>query len=234
MFLKFLYSLMFWKRSSINDKKNESECTQLFWFDKGNSQTQYSNFDIRRSVLDWRDKYTEIIELHLVKKLHVLSISIDKQTQKMSLRDLFSQKRYSKKFIDPIYKDWLRREVSYIIDLSKKDLTAILDHDLHFNEQGNELKHRKSSNNYTDAAISIAATGAGLAAIPVAASLSVVSAGGIAGLFGATAVIVLFVFSKSKMKTMRLKNLSQYRKTIKSTIEEQVLGYHTDKYIDTL
>ena len=231
---------MFWKRKKIYTL-DSTESTQLSNVESTICQAKYANLDLRRAVLDWRDQHIETVELHLARELTCLYSALDKQSDKMSVRDLFKQKRFGKEHFEPIYKDWVEREVTHLVTAAQKDLSAVFTHALEFGEQEAALNHEVGSAHYTDAAIAAAATGVGLAAIPAVAAISAVSAGGIMGFLGLSAISwpvvaigvasigALLALGGYKAAGLKSRAISRYRKSIRKVIDEQVLGYDSEK-----
>ncbi len=199
--------------------------------------TKYANLDIRRAVLDWRDQHTENVELHLARELSRLYSALDEQTNIMTIRDLLALKKYGKEHIEPIFKDWVEQEVVYLVNSAQKDLSAIFTHALEFGDLCSTLNQDTNNDHYADAAIASAATGAGLAAIPVVTTFSITSAGGIMGFLGATmiawpvvvagmtTILVLLALGGYKAVSLKTHAIAKFQKKTKEEIEKQVLGY---------
>ncbi|PLW68446.1 hypothetical protein [Pseudohalioglobus lutimaris] len=199
--------------------------------------TRFANLDLRRAILDWRDKHIEKVELHLGRELTTLFNSIDAQLEQLSARELILDgKNIGKKHIEPIYLEWVEREVQELINDAGKDLSSIFTHALSFQKLATSFDHNENSKPYLDATLAAGATGAGLAAIPVFASLSSVSAGGLLGMIGATAVSwpvmlagvatagALVSFGGYKAANLKSKAVSRYRDTSRKFITQQILG----------
>lgn len=232
---------MFWKKNKKEETLDSNISAELSIAEANICRAKYANLDLRRAVLDWRDHHVENVELHLARELTSLYSALDEQTENMSISDIFTQKEYSKEHFEPIYKNWVEREVAHLVTAAQKDLSAVFTHALEFGEQGADLDHEESSGHYTDAAIAVAATGAGLAAIPAVTTISVASAGGIMGFLGITTVawpvvaigVVaiggLLALGGYKAADLKESAISRYRNAIRKAIEEQVLGYDSEK-----
>ena len=196
-----------------------------------------ANLDVRRSVLDWRDRHLENTELQLRRELLTLFGSIDKQLEKMTIAEtFFHEKKFSKENIEPIYLAWVEREATKIINDAQKDLRSIFSHALDFEIDETTLEQSETSGRYTDAAIAAAATGAGMAAIPVFAGMSMVSAGGVLGFIGITTISWpiaalgittvggLLAVGGYKSADLKSKASSRYRDKVFAFINDQVLG----------
>jgi len=230
---------MFWKKK-IKDKLVSTERAELPTIDTGIFRLSCAGIDLRRAVLDWRDKHTENVELHLTREFKTLCSTLDEVIEKMTYRELFFQNSFGKERLEPILKEWVEREATSIMDSARKDLSAVLVHNLEYCEHGAALKHKEDNEHYADAAFAAAATGAGLAAIPAATVFSVASAGGIAGIFGITVISwpvvaigtavagVLLMLGVHKATNVKPRALSRYRKAVHKTIEVQVLGSDGD------
>ena len=202
---------------------------------------KYANLDLRHAILDWRDKHLENVELHLTRELPSLYSALDEQTDKMSIIDIFKQKEYGKEHLEPIYREWVEREVTHLVNVAQKDLSTVFASALEFAGQGAAMDYEESSGHYTDAAIAVLATGIGLAAIPEVAAISVVTAGGILGVFGATTVVWpvlaigaaaiggLLVLGGYKATALKSSAISRYRIAVRKAIEQAVLGRCSEK-----
>ena len=63
-----------------------------------------ANLDVRRSILDWRDRHVEIAELHLRRELVTLFSDIDHKLDNMTMGDILRhQKEFGAREIEPIY-----------------------------------------------------------------------------------------------------------------------------------
>ena len=123
-------------------------------------------------------------------KVKVLSLedSIRKTCSQMSKSDVSQVEEHYKKTIQPMFDIWIANTGKSLIELAIQDLpTAVVASE---NYHGTKSTFRNSGNipisidNYTGKA----ATALGLAAVPITASMATVSAGGIAGLLGATVI----------------------------------------------
>ena len=232
---------MFWNKKRKTSTLKTTESVKLSNIESSICHAKYANLDIRRAVLDWRDNHIENVELHLTRELSNLYCSLDEQTDKMSFRDLVKQKNFGKNHLDPIYKEWVKREVDYLVNTAQKDLSVVFTHALVIGEQTDALDYKESSGHYTDAFIAAAATGAGLAAIPAVATFSIVGVGGIMGFLGATTVVWpvvaigvatiggLLALGGYKAAGLKSRAISRYRKDIRKAIEKQVLGDGSEK-----
>jgi len=232
---------MFWRKNKKTDKLDSTEGAELSVLAANVCQAKYADLDLRRNVLDWRDQHIENAELHLARELTSLYSALDEQTEKMSISDLFTQKKFGKEHCEPVYKNWVEREVAHLVNTAQKDLSTVFIQALEFGEQSTVLNHEEDSGHYTDAAIAAAATTAGLAAIPAVVTFSMASAGGIIGIFGITTVawpVVaigvatiggLLALGGYKAADLKSSAIARYRKSIRTAIEEQVLGYNSKK-----
>jgi hypothetical protein len=166
---------------------------------------------------------------------------LEQQLEAMSMRDLFNQVSFGKGRIEPIYKEWVTREVTQLTRSAQDDLSTIFVHALEFGEHGGALDQQSDSGHFTDAALAAAAVGAGIAVIPTFATMSVVSVGGIMGLLGATTIALpvaamgvatvgtLLALGGYKAASLKSRAIRRYRNAITRSIEGQVLGSGIDR-----
>lgn len=82
---------------------------------------------LRRAILDWRDKHTELAANHLRHELPVLFKTIDKKLNEISIREkITNRKIIGKKHLEPVFRDWLEQEVSYIQDDATSEFQIII------------------------------------------------------------------------------------------------------------
>lgn len=202
---------------------------------------RYSNLNLRRTVLDWRDQHIEAVETHLSRELYSLYSLLDQQFEKMAIKDLFKQKTFGERYIEPIYKEWIAQETALLVQSAQKDLAGIFAHALEYSESQSEWAQAAEGSAVKDAVLTAALTGAGIAAIPSFAMMSVVSAGGIMGFLGATTVALpvvavgvaitgsLLAFGGYKAASLRSRGVNRYREAVKQSIQQQVLGDDTNR-----
>jgi DNA-binding transcriptional LysR family regulator len=157
----------------------------------------------------------------------------------MSFNDLLRQKKFGKQQIEPIYREWVDREVTGLIQTAEKDLSRLFVHSLVINEGSGNIAYGTNNDHFTDAAIAAVATGAGIAVAPTFASMSIVSAGGAFGVFGVTAVswpIIavglvtvggLIALGGHKATHIKSNAIGKIRNNLKDAIRKQVLGYNS-------
>lgn len=202
---------------------------------------RFSNLDLRRAVLDWRDHHIEVVETHLTRELYSLYSLLDQQFEKMAIKDLFKQKAFGERYLEPIYKEWIAQETGVLIQSAQKDLAGLFAHELEYSESQSEWAQAAEGSAVTDAALTAALTGAGIAAIPSFATMSVVSAGGIMGFLGATTVALpvvavgvavtgsLLALGGYKAASLRSRGVNRYREAVKRSIQQQLLGGGTNQ-----
>lgn len=227
---------MFWKKKKKAEIPQASESTALSAAVTTACHAKYANLALRRSILDWRDRHTENAELHLSRELSTLYSSLDEQLEKMSVRDLFTSKSYGAEHFEPIFTSWIEREATHIISAAQNDLASAFSRSLEMGQLADSLDHQEGKEHYTDVAIAAAATGAGLAAIPAVATMSIVSTGGVLGFLGATvaawpvvalgvvAVGGLLALGGYKAADLKTSAIARFRKSMRNAIKEQVLG----------
>lgn len=203
-----------------------------------NALVPIDNIQFHREILDWRDKHYELARHHLSRELSVLYSALDAEIDKMEMADfVLHGSAYTKEHLQPHYKEWVGREVKNIIEESEADLRATYRCLAHqFQANNSALAYGDDSASTKEiTAIALAGCGA-LVAIPTFASWSVVSAGGIAGFFGATVIswpVVIagvalgggmLAFGGSKAANLKTTVANSVKKNLRRTINKQVLG----------
>ena len=227
---------MFW-----NKNKNKPDFTDNAGLVRSKTriyQPLATSMDLRRAVLDWRDKHGKNAELHLAREITSLHNALDEQISKMGYKDFFfTSGKFGRECLEPIYRDWVSREVTYVMNAAQKDLYAVVDRALEYSEHSTAMENSGHQGHYADIAIAASATAAGLAAIPAVATFSMTSAGGVLGLLGVTVAsfpVILFgtamvglllALGGYKALGVRPRALSRYQKIVREKINKQVLGY---------
>lgn len=145
---------------------------------------------MRRDILDWRDKYLVLVESHFEKHLSGLLKKVDMEIERLANRGLtlriFEKRVWSN--TDRLFTSWGNAQVEAILAQAQSDLSTrmTVHQKLSHNEQ--YLGVHPSYDDSNDTVLSVASISAGAVAIPAVASMSTVSAGGIAGFFGATVI----------------------------------------------
>jgi hypothetical protein len=227
---------VFWNRKTKNVEDKVALPIARSTSTADNGLSRYSDLELRRAILDWRDRHIEAIESHFEREIPALFGVLDQQLDKMSFTELFKQRKFAKEKIEPIYGDWINREVTSVGQAARKDLAQIVSHAVEMGQFGHKLEDVASKSPVADAAIIAAATGIGLAAIPAFATMSIVSAGGILGFLGVTTVawpiaaigiaVVGGLMALGGYKAARLKSraIERYRKGMHEAIRSRVLG----------
>jgi hypothetical protein len=196
-----------------------------------------TQLELRRVVLDWQDKEVVRIECDLASSFHELTSELDDALNKVTFFELFRPNKLSKKYSEPIYKAWVERETYSLIHSAQENLSVVVNYSLSSHEVSEVgLSNTESLNCRADITKSFVATGLGAVTIPTVVSMSTVSAGGLLGLFGATAVawpvviigglviVVLFAFGGSKATKIKVNAIDRYKRTLHENLESQILG----------
>ncbi len=229
---------MFWKRKK-DRSQTPAATTEISNTAAEVCHVRQANLDLRRAVLEWRDRHIEAVERHLDRELISLNQELDQQLRKMSWADLLNQKRFANNNLQPIYDQWCEREVALLIDQAQGELSSIFAHSLEYAEVSRSIDQELNAQSSKDAVMAVAATGAGVGSIPAFVSMSTVSAGGILGFFGVTtvawpvvavAVVTaagLLTLGGYKATTMRNSAISRLHTSTTKKIAEEVLSYHS-------
>ncbi len=196
---------------------------------------KYGGIFLRRQLLDWRDKHIENIHHHLNREISLLFDELDNEIDKMGITDIYSSEDYTKKYLEPIYLRWIENEVSRLLSTAQSELNPIRQHALEYQKYDNSLKHKEGVNSIQDTATALISTGAGIAVIPTVVSTATISAGGLMGLLGVTAVSLpvavvgvaivgsLLAFGGNKASNLKSNAIKRHKKKIRKSIQELVI-----------
>lgn len=149
---------------------------------------QYTNRDKRRKLLDWRDRHMAEMENAIQVEVSSLEDSVRKACSQMNKNDVGQIEKHYKNIIQPMFDLWIENTEKSLIESAIRDLPlATVTSESHHKAKS---VARDSGNipvkidNYAGKT----ATALGVVSVPITASLATVSAGGIAGLLGATVI----------------------------------------------
>ncbi|GAB2518649.1 hypothetical protein [Microbulbifer agarilyticus] len=188
-----------------------------------------TSIDVRRAILDWRDQYTEEAELQLRSEFMQLVKTFESVMEQASIRDLLD-KNFSKDHLESLYLDWQEREVNRFLQRAEKGMKSILVTQLRFSDQEAAAFEDSSSGGVFDLLLPTAAAGIGVAALPSVGAASMVSAGGLLGVFGVTTIswpillsglaVSTALVSTGVIKGAKLKD--KLRERIRNRVEQQL------------
>ncbi|WOX05958.1 hypothetical protein [Microbulbifer pacificus] len=177
--------LDFFKRILSSDAPSGAERKILPSSHQSNSERKTS-IDVRRAILDWRDQFTEDAELQFRSEFSQLLNTFDTVMNEASIRELLN-KKFAKAHLEPLYLEWQEREVKRFLLRAEKGQKSTLVTQLRFSSQ-EVAAFDDSSSGILNLLLPTAATGIGVAAVPSVGAASVVSAGGLLGVFGVTTI----------------------------------------------
>lgn len=193
---------------------------------------------LRREILKWRDRHFDKTHDRLALELSGLFSALDAQIEKMDYNDIvFHGAEYSRRQLQPLYNDWVEREIKEIVEDAEADLRRLsTSKSFQFTyDLPRQVYNGNSSCGREVATATISGAGA-LIAIPAFASWSVVSAGGIAGWLGVTVIswpvvmtgvaigVPLLALSGSKWANLKENVHKSIKKNTRNSIRPQVLG----------
>lgn len=198
-----------------------------------------SALQLRRQILDWRDKHYLGIYRYLSAELAFLFESIDEVLNEFTISDTFKSEAFFKTRIEPIFDQWVQQESEKLLNDAEQELNQIIQHVIERDNDPTVLQYQNNTATPGDALSAGLKTVAGLIATAFTATSATVSAGGVAGLLGATVIswpVVLvggslalglsyFGIGKS-MNIMDAKN--QLRQSTQDTIRKRVI-YNKDE-----
>jgi hypothetical protein len=198
-----------------------------------------SALQLRRQILDWRDKHYLSIYRYLSAELAFLFESIDEVLNEFTISDTFKSEAFFKTRIEPIFDQWVQQESEKLLNDAEQELNQIIQHVIERDNDPTVLQYQNNTATLGDALSAGLKTVAGLIATAFTATSATVSAGGVAGLLGATVIswpVVLvggsLAFGLSylgigkSMNIMDAKN--QLRQSTQDTITKRVI-YNKDK-----
>ncbi len=188
---------------------------------------------LRRALLDWRDKHLEIVYHHLQRELPLLLNDLDTKIERMAFTDFLKGKSYFKENLEPVYKQWVETEVSLLMKEAQEEQDKIYRHFIEYKNIDNEIEFQDNSTEQIK--WGILSSGAAAAGIPVLLPLSTssLSAGGILGWLGVTTTVInwpvvviggavcvgLGVFGSKEITNRH----ESYKKEVHQFIKERVL-----------
>jgi hypothetical protein len=198
-----------------------------------------SALQLRRQILDWRDKHYLSIYRYLSAELAFLFESIDEVLEELTISDTFKSEAFFKTRIEPIFDQWVQQESEKLLNDAEQELNQIIQHVIERDYDPSAIQYRNDPATSGDPVKASLSTVAGLIATVFTASSATVSAGGLAGLLGATviswpvvlvggsvAVILSYLGGKESMNIMDAKN--QLRQSTQEIIRKRVI-YNKEK-----
>jgi hypothetical protein len=147
-----------------------------------------SALQLRRQILDWRDKHYINIYRYLSAELAFLFESIDEVLDEFTISDTFKSEAFFKTRIEPIYDQWVQQESDKLLNDAEQELNQIIQHVIERDNDPRILQYQNDTATAGGALTAGLSTFAGLIATAFTASSATVSAGGLLGLLGATAI----------------------------------------------
>jgi hypothetical protein len=227
----------FWKKDTGSTGRKAQPATIVETAPKNSIQARYTQADLRRAILDWRDSHCELIELRLMNRLQALFSKIDQEIANASVKEFFfRRKKFLEERLEPIFHKWVEDEVTTLLAEAERDLQNITARSVRSNQKRSTLRPSEDHGHYLDAATSVATVFTGLAAIPTVAAISVVSAGGILGLLGVTTIswpilltggtisVGLLALGGNRTANIRARATKRYEHKVREFITTEVMG----------
>jgi hypothetical protein len=199
-----------------------------------------SGLQLRRQILDWRDKHYINIYRYLSAELAFLFESIDEVLDEFTISDTFKSEAFFKTRIEPIYDQWVQQESDKLLNDAEQELNQIIQHVIERDNDPTILQYQNDTATEGDAVTAGLSTVAGLIATAFTASSATVSAGGLAGfIMGATVIswpvvlvggsVALGLSYLGIGKSMNIMDAKkQLRKSTQETIRKRVI-YNKEK-----
>lgn len=191
--------------------------------------------EARYTTLAWRNHWLAEIDKEIEGSLQNLYIVLNGKVEGFSVKDIVFTDSFIEKTIDPIILDWKLERLNLIVSEAEKDLSVSSGNSIVASLVSNELASQPLMSKVLNFAGVTATTGVAIAAVPVTASLSVVSAGGVAGLLGATTIAAPVVLAgavvvtaagflaRSKIANVKSSHQERLKKTINLRVYEDVV-----------
>lgn len=157
--------------------------------------------EARYTTLAWRNHWLAEIDKGIEDELQGLYIDLNNKIEGFSIKDIVFTDSFIEKTIDPVILSWKLEQLNLIVSEAEKDLAKSSGKSIVASLVNNELGSQPLMSKVLDLAGATATTGLAIAAVPVTASLSVVSAGGVAGLLGATTIAAPVVLAGAVVVT---------------------------------
>lgn len=227
----------FWKKDKVSTVQETNPVSTVEAAPKTSIKSRYTQADLRRAVLDWRDSHCELIELRLMNRLETLFHNIDREIADASVKQFFfKRKKFLEERLEPVFHDWIEQEVTTLLAKAECDLQEITAQSVRSDPKRRPLRPSEDRAHYLDAAASVATVFAGLAAIPTVAAISMVSAGGILGLLGVTMIswpillsgitftVGVLALGGTRTANIRARATKRYADKIREFITTEVMG----------
>lgn len=144
--------------------------------------------ELRRQVLDWRDKWVARIPQVLENEIPRLESLLDARIEQMSVKDAFDTRRFAERTLNPAFESWVKSKSKEVLTSAQQDLNALCNHSLSHDDKAHALVIDTTARNRFEAGVVGGSAGAAVVGIPAVAAFSTTSVGGALGLIGVTAV----------------------------------------------
>lgn len=149
---------------------------------------QYTNRDKRRKLLEWRDRHMAEMENSIKMEVSSLEDSVRKACSQMNKNDVGQIEEHYKNTIQPMFDIWITNTGKSLIESAIQDLPLAAVTSGSHHTAKSVVQNSENTPIKIDNYAGKAATALGVVSVPITASLATVSAGGIAGLLGATVI----------------------------------------------
>ena len=196
-----------------------------------------NSLNLRRNILDWKDKHTSKIEMQLRSELPILMNAIDVELNKLSIiQSTIKIKRITDQIIQPLFQKWVSTQSDNLLEKARSELLSIHHLNLGQLNSGEKINIQNSNAHVLDAITATSASACGVAVIPIFTSASIVSTGGLMGLFGATVISlpvlgtgllissIALTIGGIRMSGVKKRAIKRYRSRLQAFISGAVLG----------
>jgi hypothetical protein len=147
---------------------------------------------LKKQLIEWRDRQCQAIEEHFGRAFVLLWDEVEQAADKMSVVDVFTGEKFTKREIIPIWERWMKTETGTVMAVAQRELSKISEQTIEATDTGGKLPVPDGSTLMADGAIvATASAGAGVAVVTLLpASVTTIMTGGVFGLFGTTVAVI--------------------------------------------
>ena len=197
-----------------------------------NLSSQLPDLELKRRIIDWRDRNLLNIEEQLERDLPVLFSAIKQEYKELSYQELAKgASGFTKKTIDPLVKEWITRESEQLLSKARMELEAIYKKSQELQLEHEGVRCPAPEMPYTDAAVGLGSIAAGVAAIDIATTLATTSFMAITisiswpvVLAGAGVAAALGSVGIFKLGTLKKRAVQRHFQTVEAFVRDLVLG----------
>lgn len=203
---------------------------------------------LRKAILSWRERWTKSIGERLQADSLDLLSALEAEINSMSFRNAIFPKRFTRNQLQPIFTRWSEGWASELISDAEADLLKICEQSVPRHSAPNTLDDHESLSGLKDIAGATLGSAMAFAAIPavVTFSTATVPVGGILGLLGVTASVVVFkqlalgvfalgilwYFARMRIQTIKTNSQARLKLQMQQQIKDKILYSKKNKSLN--